>query len=242
MAKRKRLKDLKKSKDVYFRRRAKDQSLAPVTDLNAEIRQKVKTAKGTKREIKNIENALRSEERKNRAIRKERKELKARFEFEDEIGKAIIEENLRKPDYKTKDLSEIKNRLRAAQGKNFDFTVDDGFKKYKVNTKTLKKIWKKGGDASIVILKKMQTNTDESLEFYKATLAKEKKTAPKSRIKKLNRIIKGLEKKLAYTIKQNIEAIETGDLSELDEISDEDEKAYSILFKVVGNRIDRIGI
>lgn len=238
----KRLKDLKKSKDVYFRRRAKLQALAPTTDLNLEMRQKVKTIKGTKKQVQSQKNKIKSLEKKNRSIRKNAIELEKRYEFEDEEGKKQIETQLNSPDFKTLNLSDEKNKLRALEGKDFYFKVDDGFKIYNINTKDLKKYWRKGKDASIVILKKMKKNASESIDYYNKIIQKEKNTASKERLKKLNNIKNGLEKKLKYTIDKNIDAVESGDLSELDEISDEDEKAYSLLFKVVDTKIDRIGI
>jgi len=239
MAKKK-LKDLKKSKDFYFRRRAKQQTLAPVTDVNLEIRQKVKTIKGTKKQVQSQKNKIKSLEKENRKTRDKIKELEVRFTFEDDEGKKRIEEDLKQ--YRIKSLVLEKNQLRALEGKDFNFVVDDGFKRYFINTRELKKYWKKGKDASILILKKMGKNTEEAISYYANLIEKEKNTASKSRMKKLNRIKDGLVKKLRHTIKQNIAAVESGDMSELDEVSDDDEKSYSLLFKVVGVNIDRIGI
>lgn len=241
MAKKK-FKELKKSRDVYFRKRAKSQALDPTTDINAEMRLVVKQAKGNPREIQEQKNTIKEAEKKNRAIRDDVRELENRYEFEDPEGKKKIEDELKKPEYVTKDISYEKNALRALEGKEFDFIVDDGFKKYKINTRQIKKIWKEGGDASIIILRKLKQNTKKAVAFYKGVIEKEQKTASKARMKKLNRIKDGLEKKLKYTIDQNIEAIESGDMSELDEISDDGEKAYSLLFKIVDFNIDRVGI
>lgn len=236
------LPELKKSKDVYFRKRARTQVLSPVTDLNTEIKQAVKTAKGTKEQIEKQKRIIKSVERKNRDILKDKKEIERRYPFEDEQGKAKIDIKLRKPEYKTTSVALAKNKLKSLEGKEFNFIIDDGFKIYKINTKQLKAVWKKGGDVTLIILKKMGRNSEEALRYWNARIEKEKKTAKKSELKKYRRIRDGIQKKLNHTIKQNIEAIESGDLSALDEENEEDEKAYSLLFKMVDLQIDRIGI
>jgi len=234
--------EIKKSRDVYFRRRAKAQSLSPVTDLNAEIRQKVKTSKGTKERIDIQKNRIRLLEKDNKKIRDKKRALEQQLPFQDDKGKKKIETELKKPDYKTISIARAKNKLKRLQGKDFNFYVDDGFKIYKVNTKTIKSAWKRGEDATLLILKKMGSHSEQALKYWNERIKKEKTTATRAEMKKYRRIRDGIQKKLNHTIQQNIAAVETGNMSELDEINEDDEKAYSLLFKVIGEDIDRIGI
>lgn len=234
------LQDLKKSKDVYFRNRAiNEESLLPVTDLNAEIRSKSKQLKGKKSDIKAQQNKVKKLESNNRKINKKRKQLEKQYEFEDEEGKKLIEKELKSPDLRTKDLFIDKNYLKALQGKDFDYIINDGFKKYRINVKDLKKYWNKGGDATLPILKKMQKDAKVAIKYYDKLIKKEKNVSSKARLKKLNRIKSALENKLSHTIDKNIEAIETGNMKALDEYNEQGEKAYSLLFRVVGFSIDK---
>lgn len=237
------LRDLKKSKDVYYRKRAeREEALLPSTDLSSEMRMRKKILKGTKKQIQNQKENIKYLEKENRKISQKIKSLEAEYPFVEDARKKEIEKILNSPDLRKKNLSEQKNYLKALEGKPFDFIIDDGFKVYKINSREFEKGWKKGEDASLPILKKMKENTKATIKQYEQMIKKEEKTASKARMKKLRRIKESLEKKLAHTIQKNIDAIEEDDMSELDEISEDDEKAYSILFRIVGLRIDRIGI
>lgn len=237
------LQELKKSKDVHFRNRAeKEESLLPVSDLNAEIRSKGKRLKGNKKDIQQQRSKIKQLEKDNKKISDKRKALEQEYPFVEDARKKEIERLLNSPDYRKKNLSNEKNILKAIEGKPFDFVVDDGFKVYKISSKEFEKKWKKGEDVSLIVLKHMQKNTKETIKHYTNLIKKEGKTASKAQLKKWNRIKDALQKKLTHTIQKNIDAIENDDMSELDEYSEDDEKAYSILFRVVGFKIDRIGI
>lgn len=236
------LKDYKTSKDKTFRKHASDESLLPATDLNTEIRAKVKRLRGTKKQIEAQQNKLYALQQQNKKIKSnvkklEQERIKATPERKKEIDKL-----LKSPDYKTKDLFKEKNYLKALQGKNFDYVVNDGFKTYRVNVKDLQKYWKQGGDATLPILKKMEKDNEQAIKHYKNLLKKEAKTATKQQLKKWRRILNALETKLAHTIKKNIQAIETNNTKHLDEYNESGEKAYSILFEVIGFNVNRIGI
>ena len=88
----------------------------------------------------------------------------------------------------------------------------------------------------------MKLHSEKSIKEYESLIKKEKKTASPSRMKKLKRILNGLKNKLNDVIEKNIEAIETNNMKVLDEENKKGEKYYSILFRVVGFSIDRIGI
>lgn len=233
---------LKKKKDKSFRKEAYKESLVTSLDLNADIRLHTKKAKGTKGEIQALKNKIKVLRKDNAKIRAKRKQLEEEYVFSDEEGKKRIEKLLDKPDYKEKDLFTDLNLLKYFEGKDFEYVVNDGFEKYKIKSSEFKKIWKKGGDASLPILKKMKSDAEQSIIHYEKLISKEKKTASKPRMKKLKRILTGLKDKLKHVIDKNIEAIETGNTNVLDEYNEQGEKAYSLLFKVVGFSIDRIGI
>lgn len=240
--KEKQLSDYKQEKDSVYRKKAREEVLTPVTDLNADIRRVIKTIKGTKGEIAEVKDEIKKIQNKNRENGKKAAQLKREYPFVSQKRKKEIDRLLGTPDYRQKDASKEKNRLAALQGKDFNFIVDDGFKRHKINTKDIKKIWKKGGDVSLTILKKMKLETEEAIVYYNGLIEKEKKTATKQRMKKLRRIRDGLKNKLDWTLKQNIKAIETGNLKELDKVSDKGEKAYSMIFKVIDVEIDKITI
>lgn len=240
--KEKQLSDYKQEKDSVYRKKAREEVLTPVTDLNADIRRVIKTIKGTKGEIVEVKDEIKKIQNKNRENGKKAAQLKKEYPFVSQKRKKEIDRLLGTPDYRQKDASKEKNRLAALQGKDFNFIVDDGFKRHKINTKDIKKIWKKGGDVSLPILKKMKLETEEAIVYYNDLIKKEKKTATKQRMKKLLRIRDGLKNKLDWTLKQNIKAIETGNLKELDKVSDKGEKAYSMIFKVIDVEIDKITI
>lgn len=236
------LPELKKIKDTKFRKEARSESLVPITDLNTEIRLKPKNLKGNKGDIQAQKNKIKFLQKENRKVAIKARDLKEEYPFASPERQKEINRLLKTPDYKQKDIFIDKNYLKALEGKDFDFIVNDGFKTYKLNTKELKKYWKKGQDVSLPILQKMEKDTKEAITHYEKLIKKEKKTASKQRLKKLNRIKDGLKKKLDHTIKKNIEAVKTGNMKVLDEYNTEGEKAYSLLFKVVGWSIDRIGI
>lgn len=232
----------KKEKDSKFRKEARNESFITVTDLNTEIRLKSKELKSKKGDIQSQKNKIKFLEKENKKITEKRKDLEEEYNFSDEDRKKEIKKLLDKPDYKKKNLFIDKNLLKALEGKDFYFVINDGFKKYKINTKELKKYWKKGKDASIPILKRIELDVKNSIKQFNKLIKKEKNTASKARMKKLKRIKSGLEDKLKHTVRKNIEALETGDTKLLDDYSDKGEKAYSLLFKVIGFNIDRIGI
>lgn len=236
------LSDYKKGKDSLFRKKAEKATFVVSSDLNPEVRSHTKKTKGKPGEIKAQKNRIKQLEKENRKIKQKRKDLENEYAFADDKRKKEIDKLLDKPDYQPKDLFQDKNLLRYLEGKDFYYVVDDGFKKYKISTKEFKKYWKKGQDVTLPILKRMKKENEETIKKFQKLIEKEKNTATKARMKKLKRILKGLEDKLEHTIEKNIEAIETGNMKVLDEINDEGEKAYSLLFKVVGFSIDRIGI
>lgn len=233
---------VKTKRDKTFRTRAENTGLTPSISLNAEIREKVQKRKATRGQIKAQENRIKDIQRTNKKIRERRADLELEYPFVDEKRKKEIERLLNSAEYKERDLFTQRNVLKQMRGQNFDFIVDDGFKKYKINSSELKKYWKRGGDASLPILKRMQKNNNEAIRHYKKLINEKKKTASRAEMKKLRRILNGLENKLAFTIEKNIQALETGDSSHLDEISENGEKAYSILNRIVGFNIDRVGI
>lgn len=240
--KEKSLSDYKKEKDSKFRSEARKESLITVTDLNAEIRLKPKELKYKKGEIQAQKNKIKFLKKENKKINEKRKDLEEEYPFADIDRKVEIKKLLEKPDYKKKDLFTDRNLLKALEGKNFDFVINDGFEKYKINLREFKKYWKKGKDAGIIILKRLELNIKYSIKDFNELIKKEKNTASKSRMKKLKRIKSALEDKLLYTVRKNIEVLETGNTKLFDEYNDKGEKAYSLLFKVVGFNIDRIGI
>lgn len=234
---------LKKEKDSKFVKEVeKDTNLIPTSDLNTEIRLHTRKTKRKKGEIQSQKNRIKALEKENKIIVNKRKALEEEFVFADEKRKAEIKLLLAKPDYKKKDLFQDKNLLKYMEGKDFDYVINDGFKKYRLNTKDLKKYWKKGQDATLPILKKMEKDSKEAIKHFDNLIKKEKKTASKARMKKLRRIRDGLKNKLEHTIQKNIEAVETGNSKVLDEFNEEGEKAYSLLFEVVGFSINRVGI
>lgn len=226
------IEDKKKSNDKKFRVVADNNGLTPSINLNSEIR-----AKTTKRKAN--AGQIRAQKNRVKELNQKRKDLEREYPFVEDERKAEIERQLKTNEQK---LFTQKNILKQFEGKNFDFIVDDGFKKYKINSRELKKYWKTGHDASIPILKRMQKNNNQAIKEYKQLIQKKKRTATPAEMKKLKRILNGLENKLAFTIEKNIQALETGDASYLDEISENGEKAYSILNRVVGFNIDRVGI
>jgi hypothetical protein len=236
------LSDYKKLADKKFRNEAEKESFISSSSLNSEIRENTKQKKATKGEIQRAKNEITHYSTRNKKIKENVKQLKEEYVFSDDERKKEIERLLEKPDYKEKDLFTLKNNLKKLEGKDFDYIVDNGFEKYKINTKELKKNWKQGDDVTLPILRKMKTDSEKAINHYKKLIQKEKKTASKEKMKKLKRILTGLEEKLNNVIEKNIEALETGDMSILDEYDENGEKYYSILFKVVGYRIDRIGI
>lgn len=237
------LENLKKSKDVKFRKEIeKSTTLVPITDLNSEVRKKSRKSKSSKGNISAQRNRLRALEKENKKIVAKAKALKDEYPFVDDERKKEIKKLLEKPDYKKKDLFNDKNLLKYLEGKDFDFVIDDGFKKYRINTKEFKKKWKKGEDISAIILRGTKKDLDKSLKHYNKLIEKEKNTASKARLKSLRRIRDGLKNKLKHTVDKNIEAIESGNLKALDEYNDQGEKAYSLLFRVIGFSIDRVGI
>jgi len=236
------LSDFKKLTDKKFRSEAEKESFTTSTSLNSEIRQNISKRKGSKEQIKSAQNEIKNYADKNKVIRKSIKQLKEEYVFSDDKGKERIKKLLEKSEYKTKDLFTLKNNLNKLQGKDFSYIVDNGFKKYKINTKELKKDWKNGQDITLPILKQMKKDSEKTIKDYKKLINKEKKTATPARMKKLKRIVAGLENKLNNVIEKNIQAIETGDMKVLDDYNDNGEKVYSILFRVVGYNIDRVGI
>lgn len=238
------LEKLKKKKDSKYRKEAYNEALTPVTDLNAEIRQSMVNIQD-EGAIQAQINSIKADEKENykRAYKahKLRKEQVTTARFNEARVKEIDKE-LKKPDYKPIDTSAKKNYLKALQGKNYNIIIDDGFKKYAINTKEFKEYFKKGQDASLPILKNMRVHANEAIEFYRKQIEDRKNTATKGEMRRLVRIKDSLEKKLTFTIDKNIQAMETGNAKVLDDISDSGDKAYSILFKVVGFSIDRIGI
>lgn len=226
------IEDAKSSKDKKFRKIADAQGLTPTINLNSEIRAKTRRKKATKSEIASQKSRVRELQQKNR-------DLKREYPFTDDKRKAEIERTIKINEQR---LFNQKNVLKQLEGKDFDFIVDDSFKKYKINSREFKKVWKAGGDVSLLIMKKMQKGNNATIKQYKKLIEQKKKTATRAEMKKLKRILNGLENKLAFTIQQNIKALETGDASYLDEISETGEKAYSILNRVVGFSIDKVGI
>lgn len=236
------LKEHKKEPDKKFRREAKKEALLPITDLNAEVRLHTKQSKASKSEIESQKNKIKFIEKENKKLSSKRNKLEKRYKKAKPSEKRDITKQLKSPEYQKKDVDKEKNLLNYLEGKDFDYIINDGFRRFKVNTKELKKVWKKGDDISLPILKEMEKDTQEAIKHYQKLIDKEKKTASKARMKKLNRIKKGLQDKLEHVISQNIKAVETGNMKELDEYNDKGEKAYSLLFKVVGFNIDRIGV
>lgn len=226
------IEDARKESDKRFRKIADNSGLTPSINLNAEIRQKATRKRANAGQIRAQKNRVRELQQKNR-------DLKNEYPFTEDERKREIERQLKTNEQK---LFTQKNILKQYEGKNFDFIVDDGFKKYKINSRELKKYWRTGGDASIPILKRMQRNNNAAIRDYKKLIQQKKKTATPAEMKKLKRILNGLENKLAFTIEKNIQALETGDASYLDEVNEFGEKAYSILNRVVGFNIDRVGI
>lgn len=234
------LPEYKTSRDKTFRKHAQQESLIPTTSLNAEIRERAtKRKRASKGQIKTQEDKIKELTRQNKKIKQRREDLELEYPFVDDERKREIERLLKSPDYQTRDLFTQKNILKQMRNENFDFVVDDGFQKYKINTREFKKQWARGDDASLVILKRMQRNAKKAINEYKALI---KKTKDKNELKKLNRILNALQNKLSFTIEKNIQALETGDTSVLDETNDNGDKAYSILNRIVGFSIDRIGI
>lgn len=236
------LHERKSEKDKKFRQYAEQESLIPTTNLNAEIRSRATRKRASKGQIKSQQNKINDLTRQNKRIKQKREDLELEYPFVDDERKKEIERILKSPDYQLKDLFTQKNILKQLQGREFDFIVDDGFEKYKINSREFKKVWKRGGDASIIILKRMQRNTKRAIKQYKQLIERSKKTASRAELKKLNRILNGLENKLQFTIEKNIESLQTHDASHLDEYNDSGEKAYSILNRVIGFSIDRVGI
>lgn len=232
----------KSKRDSAFRKRGEDNGLTPTINLNSEIRSRVQRKRATKGQIKVQQNKIADIQRQNKKILERRKDLELEYPFTDDARKREIERLLNSREYREQDLFTQKNVLKQMRGENFDFIVDDGFKKYKINSRELKKYWRTGGDASLPILKRMQRNNNEAIRHYKKLINEKRKTASRAEMKKLRRILNGLENKLAFTIQKNIQAVETGDSSYLDEISETGEKAYSILNRVVGFSIDRQAI
>lgn len=244
MAKRKTIQELKKSQDVYFRKRAKQNLLIPTTDINSELRIRVKNIKGSKGKVKEQKQKIKAYEKQNNRIKNQIRKLK-----EEQVKKktskkrkAEIELELKKPEYRTKSLSIERNYLKALEGKNFDLLVNDGFKDRKINTKKLKQIWKKGEDSALILLKGLKEETQKLILQYDKMLKSEKQTASKSRLKKLRKVKAALEDKLKFTIEKNIKAIESGNPKYLDQINDKGDKAYSLLWRIVGFNLDRVGI
>lgn len=233
---------LKKQKDEEFRNEAKKEVLVPLTDLNAEIRQHIQSLKGNPAKIERQRLEVNKIEKENNRIRYQIKKLRKEQQTADDERKLEIEIILGKPEYKTKSAADAKNLLNALEGKDFNFRVNDLFERYNINTKEFKKYWERGEDATIVLLKKMQENNDDAIRYYEREIERLKNTATKGELKRLNRIKTALGEKLSFIIEKNIEAIETGDKSVLDDESDGGDKAYSILVKLVGLSIDRIGI
>lgn len=234
--------ELKKTNDKKFVARAENESLIPSTNLNAEIRERATRKRATKNQIIAQKNKIDELTRQNKKIKQRREDLELEYPFTDDERKREIERLLKSPDYQLRDLFTQKNILKQMRGENFDFIVDDGFEKYKINSREFKKQWKIGGDASLPILKRMRRNALKSIKYYKQLIEKSKKSASRVELKKLNRILNGLQNKLLFTIEKNIDALKTGDMSNLDEYNDNGEKAYSILNRVIGFSIDRIGI
>lgn len=236
------LPEIKKIKDKKFRTEAEKESLIPSINLNSEIRLRARKKKAKPGQIRAQQNKIRELQNQNKRIKTKRADLELEYPFVDDERKREIDRLLNSPDYRLKDLFIQKNILKQLQGKDFDFIVDDGFEKYKINSREFKRYWKRGDDASIPILKRMQRNTKKTIKYYRDLIKKQEKTASKSELKKMKRILNGLENKLLFTIEKNIEALETGDTTVLDEYNESGEKSYSILNRVIGFSIDRIGI
>jgi hypothetical protein len=236
------LHELKTINDKRFVNAAERESLIPSTSLNAEIRSRVQKRKASRGQIKAQQNKIAELTKQNKRIKSKRADLELEYPFVDDERKQEIERILKSPDYRLKDLFTQKNILKQMRNENFDFIVDDGFKKYKINTREFKREWARGGDASIIILKRMQRNTKTAIREYEKLIKDKKKTASRAELKKYNRILNGLKNKLSFTIEKNIEALQTGDSSHFDEYNDNGDKSYSILNRVIGFNIDRIGI
>lgn len=233
------LSDYKKNKDKTFRKHASEELLLPSSDLNTEIRKNTQKRKSKKSEIEAQQNRISALQRDNRKIQTKINDLKNEYAFADDERKREIDKLLKSPDYRKRDLSNERNLLNYLQNKDFDYVINDGFKKYKINTRELKKYWKSGQDATLPILKKMQREARVAVRHFDNLIKKEKNTATRARMKKLKRIRDGLKNKLQHTIDKNIDALESGNMNVLDEYNEQGEKAYSILFRVVGFSIDK---
>lgn len=237
------LHDLKNEKDKKFRDNALRESLIPTSSLNAEIRSRVtRKRRATKNQIRNQKKRIDELTKQNRRIKQMRDELELEYPYVEDERKREIERLLKSPDYQMRDTFTQKNLLKQMQNRDFDFVVDDGFEKYKINTREFKKQWRNGNDASIVILKRMQRNTKRAIKKYENEIKQKQKTATKQELKKLNRIVDALKNKLSFTIEKNIESLQTGDSKLLDDYNERGDKSYSILNRVIGFNIDRIGI